>query len=965
MKQHFTIRVFISALIVLTAAFLLTRSVNKEQTTQQNTKIFAMPGEGGKEEGEDHEKKKELWWASMHRTAPGADWKALDVKNREMLIQQKQMLKTQHVESFAGDESFANGKITGQWSERGNANIAGSAIAVDYIPETDYLYTITSGGSLWKGKRDGSQWQVLNDDRIFASNDLCALQKPGGGTRILTHTDFGSVMYSDDEGKNFINCGGEINDISKFDFYFVKRYFTAKDAVKTIYAETFGYDITIGTYAVSIYTSTDQGASFSKTDVLSFPGYTPDNASAHMAYNSNDVFTVYLSPGTVVTTKISGASVNKKVAFVSGINGFCNLKAVNMGGFVTMYMLVNNVDVYRSSDEGSSWAKTGSLPFTSWNRLDVSQTNATHLFAGAVNATRSYNSGSNWTTVNEWYEYYSNIPGKLHADIMEIKQFRQQNTTPFTIINNHGGCAVSYDDLITTSNISLSGLYNAQYYDVLTNPAKTNEVYGGTQDQGWQISTAANTPGVLNMTQQISGDYGHLALTANNKNLWTEYPGGWLIYYTNPAFNITPGSYTLPGSQKPLYEWILPTAAVSQNEDAIYIAGGNITGGNGSYLVRVDAVTNGSSVSFNAKQFNYDFRNASGGTAGISAIEPSVMDTKQIYVGTENGLFYYTKDSGATWNQSSLGSGPEPWYLYGNSIYASKKDKNFVWYAGSGYSNAPVWESKNGGSSFSAMSNGLPQTLVFEICASDDETLLFAGTAAGPYVYVREDKKWYSLTGVETPLQDYVSVEYISSSQTVRFATFGRGIWDFKITNLVLPVAYNRFTATPQNSNVSLDWATASESNTSRFDIQRSADAIRFSTIGSVVSKGISTGSSYSYTDANVLGVLKEKKIYYRIASVDKDGKTTNSKVLSVENIYHALNALLAPNPANNITTLSLTNVTGKASIVLTDLNGKQIWQITTTSNKISIDLSHFAAGNYLVIIKDDKETRTLKLVKE
>ena len=965
MNTYFTPRIFISLLILSTLISLLVHGFHQNKPENSQTKILTLPGEGGKEEGEDHEKKKELWWASMHRSAPGADWKALDAKNNEMLFQQKQLLKIQNRESAAGDESFANGKIIGQWSERGNANIAGSTIAVDYVPETDEMYTITSGGSLWKGKRDGTKWQVLNDDRIFANNDVCALQKTTGGIRILAHTYFGSVMYSDDEGKTFTNCGGDINNPSKFTFYYVKRYFKATNAAKTIYAEVFGYDFGISAFAVNTYKSTDQGASFTIVDKLSFTDYTPDYGSAHMAYNSNDVFTVYISLGVVVTTKITEASVDKKVSFVNGITGTCNLKSVNLGGFVTMYMLINNRDVYRSTDEGTSWVKTGSLPFTSWNRFDVSQTNASNVFAGAVNAIRSYNGGGNWTTVNEWYEYYSNIPGKLHADIMEIKQFRLQNTTPFAIINNHGGCAISYDDLITTNNLSLSGLHNAQYYDVITNPAKTNELYGGTQDQGWQISTAASNPGVLNMTQQISGDFGHLALTGNNQHFWAEYPGGWLFYYSNPAQKINPGNWTLPGSEKPLYGWILPTAPVSKNEDGIYIAGGNITGGGGSYLVRVDAVANGSSVSFNAAQFNYNFKAASGGSAGISAIEPSTIDTKLIYVGTENGLFFYTKDSGTTWKQSSLGTGPGPWYLYGNSIYASKKDKEKVWYAGSGYSNAPVWESSNGGSTFTAISDGLPQSLVYEICANDDETLLFAGTSAGPYVYVREEKKWYSLTGEQTPLQEYVSVEYISTSQTVRFATFGRGIWDFKITNLALPVSFSRFTLTPQNNNVILDWATASELNTSHFNIERSTNAINFTTVGSVNSKGISSGASYAYTDANVFSILKEKDIYYRIVSVDKDGKQTTTKVLSVQNKVNKLIATLAPNPAKNESTLSLSNFSGNVSIVVTDLHGQQIWKTITTAGQVKIDLSHCAVGTYLVIIKNAKETRTLKLVKE
>ncbi len=967
MKNQFTNRVLLSLIflaIVLITLYTLKTSKAKKDLAPQST--LMPPGEGSKEEGVEHEKKKALWWELIHRSAPSDDWKKINAINAEMLIQQKQNIKNLSAPFIGGDEVFANGKITGQWSERGNANIAGSTIGVSFVPETDEIYTITSGGSLWKGKRDGSLWQVLNDDIVFDNVDVLAFQKPGGGIRILAHTSFGAVSYSDDDGKTFTTCGGKINDGSKFDFYAVKRYFVANDAQRTLYLHTFGYDFANSDYVLTTFKSTNQGASFTEVDVVKLGAYNSDLGSEHMAYNSNTVYSIFIASGSVLTTKIDGSIVTSKSFSISGLSGTCVIRAVNIGGTVTLYMLVNNVSIYTSTNDGLSWTKKGNLPAASWGRLDVSATNASLVFAGAVNAIRSSNGGTNWTTVNEWYEYYNNIPGKLHADIMEIKQYYTLGGTPFAIINNHGGCAVSYDNLVTTQNISLTGLYNAQYYDVLTNPAKPNEIYGGTQDQGWHIATTATTPGILNMTQQISGDYGHLALTGNNKNLWSEYPGGWVIYYTNPAGNVSPGSWQLSGSALPLYGWILPTATVSNNENGIYIAGGNINGGSGSYLVRVDASTT-TPVSFTAKQFNYDFRAASGGSAGISAIEPSVINTKNIFVGTENGLFYYTKDSGSTWLKSSLGSGPEPWYLYGNSIYSSKKDINTVWYAGSGYSNAPVWESTNGGKDFTATSTGLPQTLVYEICANDDETLLFAGTAAGPYVYVREEKKWYSLTGVETPLQDYVSVEYISSAQTVRFGTFGRGIWDFKITALTLPVTLKSFTAIAQNKNAVLNWATSSESNTAAFYIQRSTDGVQFNTIGTVDARGKSgLGASYNYTDINALSLLSAKAIYYRLQVADYDGKSSISKVEAIQNLQATLLVKLSPNPVHTNTKISIDNAIGKVAVMVKDLNGKLIWQqIGITENTVTIQAEKFAAGTYIVTVKDENATHTLKLVKQ
>lgn len=73
----------------------------------------------------------------------------------------------------------------------------------------------------------------------------------------------------------------------------------------------------------------------------------------------------------------------------------------------------------------------------------------------------------------------------------------------------------------------------------------------------------------------------------------------------------------------------------------------------------------------------------------------------------------------------------------------------------------------------------------------------------------------------------------------------------------------------------------------------------------------------------------------------------------------------LSPNPSNSIATVRISNAIGKVSIVLTDLSGKQLWQSITKSNKADIDVSHFAAGAYMVIVKDEKEMKTVKLIKD
>ncbi len=77
---------------------------------------------------------------------------------------------------------------------------------------------------------------------------------------------------------------------------------------------------------------------------------------------------------------------------------------------------------------------------------------------------------------------------------------------------------------------------------------------------------------------------------------------------------------------------------------------------------------------------------------------------------------------------------PNGHYLYGQTILPSKIDEETVYLGGSGYSNAGVLTSLDGGLNFVEMANGLPQTLVFDLAANADESLIFAATVAGPFL---------------------------------------------------------------------------------------------------------------------------------------------------------------------------------------------------------------------------------------
>jgi len=98
-------------------------------------------------------------------------------------------------------------------------------------------------------------------------------------------------------------------------------------------------------------------------------------------------------------------------------------------------------------------------------------------------------------------------------------------------------------------------------------------------------------------------------------------------------------------------------------------------------------------------------------------------------------------------------------------------------------------------------------------------------------------------------------------------------------TAVVLPVVLTGFGAARTAAGVQLRWTTASEINSARFEIERSADGVAFRSAGAVPAAGSSAlPRAYSFLDAPATSSL-----YYRLRQVDLDGTAHYSPVATVE----------------------------------------------------------------------------------
>jgi hypothetical protein len=191
------------------------------------------------------------------------------------------------------------------------------------------------------------------------------------------------------------------------------------------------------------------------------------------------------------------------------------------------------------------------------------------LYFGDIECNRSQNAGQSFTRISEWFEYYDNIVNRLHADIPSVNCLLDENGEEFQLINTDGGTYYSNTNASVVENISLGRLEHvSQYYSTLTAAYDTSILYVGSQDQGFQLSTSDNG-GALDLTQVISGDYGHIVSSNDGGSIWMVYPG-FAIFYPNGTSNV---SYTWDFDGNNSF-WMPPLMADPDNETVCYMANG-------------------------------------------------------------------------------------------------------------------------------------------------------------------------------------------------------------------------------------------------------------------------------------------------------------------------------------------------------------------------------------------------------
>ncbi|MBS1552774.1 MAG: T9SS type A sorting domain-containing protein [Bacteroidetes bacterium] len=188
-----------------------------------------------------------------------------------------------------------------------------------------------------------------------------------------------------------------------------------------------------------------------------------------------------------------------------------------------------------------------------------------------------------------------------------------------------------------------------------------------------------------------------------------------------------------------------------------------------------------------------------------------------------------------------------------------------------------------------------------------------------------------------------------------------------------LPVELSSFVSMVNGNNVILNWATASETNNSGFDVERkdlkAGTHDVWNKVGNVAGNGTTTnGHSYSFTERN----LASGNYGYRLKQIDLNGNfhyynLSNEVSVGVPSEFELSQNY--PNPFNPSTKISFAlPKEGKVSLKIYDMTGKEVMTLvnevkTAGYYSVSFNASSLSSGMYFYTLSADNYTATKKMM--
>lgn len=684
-----------------------------------------------------------------------------------------------HAYDIAAAEATRLPVVGGRWSSIGPTNIGGRIVDLALDPRRkDALYVASASGGLWRSTDAGATFApawpddltqamgsvaVAPDGTIYAGTGEA---NPGGGS--LTYTGTG-VYKSTDGGRNWANIG--LRDSGALG----KIVIDPRDPKRLFVAATGSLFNPGGERGV--YRSTDAGRSWTRvlngvndttgaTEVM-FDPVNPQRMLAVMwDHRRQPHLRTYSGVGSGVYRSVDGGATWQRLDGL--VPAATDLGRIGVGIAPTdpnrLYAIIGRGvsstnsfgGFFTSADGGNTWTQQPDDPvmgaqqssFAWWfGKVWVNPDDARHVHVAGVGLSTTHDGGLTWSVDSE----------SLHVDHHAMAWDPRYPTRVY--LGNDGGTYRSDSDG-DGGWVKATHEPYTQFYSAAITPQDTARVSGGTQDNG-----SLRSWGPARFNEYVGGDGEENLINPTNVN------NVFACYQYGNCFRSTDGGDTTtfftPGTTANRRNWFTPVQFDPNDPNVMYYGGNrlNRSTDNGVTWTPISPDLTGG-----PGQDAYPF-----GT--ITTVAAATSDSRTIYVGTDDGRVWVTRDLGANWTMVLSGM---PWVT---RVAVDPRNASTVYATLSGYRSGNyqphVMVSRNAGVSWTDLSGNLPQAPVNDVIIGRFGAL-YVATDQGVFASVGNIGRWLRL-GRGMPLVPVDDIEYDSRNHRLVAATFGRSMYELTV----------------------------------------------------------------------------------------------------------------------------------------------------------------------------------------
>ncbi len=648
---------------------------------------------------------------------------------------------------------------------------------------------------------------------------------PADPNLVLVGAATGGIWRSVDGGQTFASTSDDQVDLAVGTIVF------AKSNPSIVYAGM--GDANGGYLGTGVLKSTNAGQTWTRISNSSLPA---PGRIMKIGVDPTNPDRVYAAQFDQLTASGSVASSGVYISSDGGVNWKRTLPGLGRdlelapGSSQIVYAGMSRVDesgkpagIYRSTDQGETWAVTYPVPFTQGTqdvRIGVTPANpqVMYVFTGGfsnnlfdVQVEVSTNGGQTWTRRNTndidpgqfFYNAYiavdPNNPEIVYAGTRDI--FKSTNggrawtnlTNNFQLSGNYtpdrssahpdqhvlefipnqpnaflsgcdGGLYRSLDGGLIFDSLNRS-LSLTQFYGIAVNPTDPDLTFGGTQDNG----TQRRVGNVAAWEEFISGDGGQVVVNPlNPEQLFTTYVYGTIFRWraNGNVFEDVVGSDEVFGEGSQTRIAFIAPFAGNGVDSTLYF-------GTWRLFVSKDL-----GDTWKAPAGNLDLTKGTrpGFSADVlSVIAASSANPNVVYTGSAQGRVMVTADGGRTFKDITAGL-PDRFI---RSIAIDRQNPAIAYLTVSGFRSGHVFKTTDMGTTWTDISGNLPDVPARAMLIDPRiPTMLYVGTDIGVFRSTVGGNQWESLNRGMPPVQ--VTGFAAHPNGTIRIATYGRGMYELE-----------------------------------------------------------------------------------------------------------------------------------------------------------------------------------------